>query len=236
MMNIIKQIPNTLTLSNLFSGTLSILATTVFNNLELACYFIILGAFFDFFDGMVARLLQVDGPLGLQLDSMADMVSFGVAPAMILYRLLTGLTPNSGFIWWHTVPLVLAVFTGLRLAIFNTDTTQSKVFKGLPSPASALFVIGLVFFPANVSQILTTEFYLVVSVVLSYLLVSPVRMLSLKFEGFGLDKNTWRYALVILIVLILALFQIEGISFIIFAYILLSVLYWLTHKEKNYEV
>ena len=235
-MNLFKHIPNTLTLSNLFCGMMSIFFSSIHHNLEISCFFILLGAFFDFFDGMSARLLKVDGPLGLQLDSMADMVSFGVAPSMLMLQLVIGKNATEVIEWWHTIPFLIAVFTGLRLAIFNTDTTQSKVFKGLPSPASALLVIGLCFFPASLSDVLSQEVLLSISLILSYLLVSPIRMLSLKFEGLAFHNNRWRYALVILIVVICSIFKLEGISFVIFAYIILSVLYWLTHKNKSYEV
>lgn len=235
--NPVKHIPNTLTLINLFIGCLSIVSAFE-GNILLAGYLILLAAIFDYLDGFSARLLKAYSPLGKELDSLSDLVSFGVAPSVLLYHLLKdalGLNESEGFIAGNVllaIPFLIAVFSGLRLAIFNLDTRQTTSFIGLPTPANALFIVGLVLgLNSPYSQwfeMLTSSStaLLITTVVLSALLVSPIPMFSLKIKNFNL-KETWRQLLLVVVTMVTILvFGVASLSLIILAYLLISILSW----------
>jgi len=207
-----------------------------------AGYFILIAAAFDFLDGMAARLIKNITEFGKQLDSLADVVSFGVAPAMILFRLFvlsasndlnnaeTIVMSNSAYPFIAFASFLVAVFSALRLAKFNIDPSQSKNFKGLATPANAIFIASLGFiiadnrstFPSE-HLILNPVFLLVITLLSCYLLVCNISMFSLKFSSAGIKKNTVRYVFLILTVLFLILFGIQGLAPAIVAYILLSI-------------
>lgn len=235
--NPVKHIPNTLTLINLFIGCLSIVSAFE-GNLLLAGYLILLAAIFDYLDGFSARLLKAYSPLGKELDSLSDLVSFGVAPSVILFHLLKsalGLNYNQGFIDGNVIlaiPFLIAVFSALRLAIFNLDTRQTTSFIGLPTPANAIFIVGLVLglnspFAAWFSVISSSSTAIIVMViVLSALLVSPIPMFSLKIISLNL-RETWRQFLLVIIAMVaIIVFGQASLSIIILSYILISLLSW----------
>ncbi len=228
-----RTIPSLITCLALLSGCISI-AFSGDGSLAPAGYFILLAAVFDFLDGMLARLLGAITAIGKQLDSLSDAISFGVAPAMIIFRLMTDSLhyhaeiegfPRYIFLY---IPFFMAVFAVLRLAKFNLDDTQSKSFKGLPTPAAAMFVSSLGVLSESQagtdSQNLTTNmwFLLIITVVLSALMVTNIPMFSLKFENIGLKNNWARYTLLILSLIILIIFGIPGIALIIAVYIFIS--------------
>lgn len=230
MANLItKHIPNALTSCNLISGCIA----TVFAlnaNYGMALAFIIIGAVFDFFDGMSARLLGVSSPIGKELDSLADDVTFGVAPSAMIFTLLLTLDkpeymePLASFIPY--LAFIMAAFSALRLAKFNLDERQTTSFIGLPTPANALFwgalIVGsedmLTAAPENVYMILVMIF------VSSLLLVSEIPMFALKFKHWGWHDNRIKYVFVISCLPILLVFNISGISVIIAWYIILSII------------
>jgi CDP-diacylglycerol---serine O-phosphatidyltransferase len=248
MKNISKGLPSVFTSLALISGCISIVITTMQGNLTLAGYFILISAVLDFVDGMVARLLHSISEFGKQLDSLADQVSFGVAPAMILYRLLlhayAGDVNASGSL--HLPPgqsvaaysaFLVAAFSALRLAKFNLDLKQVKNFRGLPTPANALFLIALGFaseshFPFLQHLALNTCFLLITILLSCFLLVSNVPMFSLKFSSAGIRENSMRYLFVILAVVLLVIFQLPGLAGVILLYILMSLLnQWFIHMS-----
>jgi CDP-diacylglycerol--serine O-phosphatidyltransferase len=207
-------------------------------DLTLAGYFILISAALDFVDGMAARLLHSISEFGKQLDSLADVVSFGVAPAMILYSLILhsltgGSLPEAGdLLSWQVVilysPFLIAVFSALRLAKFNLDLKQVKSFRGLPTPANALFIIALGFASESRFPLLQGIAYnlpiLLITIVLScFLLVCNLPMFSLKLSSFGIKENSMRYLLIICSVLLLALYGLSALAAIILLYILLSL-------------
>ncbi len=214
-----KHIPNTITLANLTCGCIGILACTK-GDLATASYMIWLAAIFDFFDGFTARLLKVSSPIGKELDSLADMVSFGVLPAFILYSLQENLT--TGYLPYTSFSL--AIFSALRLAKFNIDTRQTNGFIGMPTPAAAFFVSGLVFWPIESSLINNPTSILFISIALSLLLVAPIPMLALKFKDYTLRNNISRYLVVIVSILLLVIFEKQSFPLIISFYLILSLL------------
>jgi len=239
-MKIQKSIPNTLTICNLFCGCLSIVSAFKANT-EAAGFFIIAASFFDFFDGFAARLLNCKSDLGKQLDSLADMISFGLAPAVIMFTLLSA-SYNLPLINFRNInPLpylafVIAVFSALRLAKFNIDNRQTDSFIGLPTPANALFVasLPLILWYYNslnsdtsilIKNIINNFFFLsFLSIILSWLLIAELPLMSLKFKTFSWKDNKIRYIfLLISIISILFLFY-AAMPLIIIFYIILSVI------------
>jgi len=234
-----KQIPNFITSLNLASGFISIIFA-LNGDILTASWLILASMIFDFLDGFSARLLKAYSDVGRELDSLADIVSFGVAPAAIIYELLTrslqlpdpfivsSVSVSDLLILFSTV--IMPVCAGLRLAIFNTDETQAKSFKGLPTPASALAVISLVIgshyaAAGIVSSVATSPPALVIlTITLSLLMVSRIPLLSLKTADLKLKGNEGRY---LLIILTAALFIIGGVSaapLLIPLYMLVSIL------------
>lgn len=230
MANLItKHIPNTLTSMNLFSGCLAIIAAYE-GNFQLASLFIVAGAVFDFFDGMSARLLKAYSPLGKELDSLADMVTFGVAPSMMIFSLLRGglceLLPDGIA---HILPytaFLIAVFSALRLAKFNIDERQTTSFIGLPTPANALFWIGICLGVSTGVAGFIANTWVIEALVLifSYLLVAEIPMFSFKFKDISFKNNRIRYIFLILAVPMLIVLGITGISAVIGLYIVMSLI------------
>lgn len=223
-----KHIPNTITLANLTCGCIGIIACTR-GDLETASYMIWLAAIFDFFDGFVARLLKVSSPIGKELDSLADMVTFGVLPAFILFSLQENI--SGGYLPY--ISISVALFSALRLAKFNIDTNQSHGFIGIPTPATAFFVSGLAFWPADSIFISSSTSIIIISISLSLLMVAPFPMLALKFKDYSLRNNFSRYLVVIVsVVLIISLGKIS-FPIIISFYVLLSLFVALMDKRKQ---
>jgi CDP-diacylglycerol--serine O-phosphatidyltransferase len=230
-----KHIPNFVTCLNLFSGCLGIVFAFQ-GNLTWASYAIVIAAILDFFDGMLARLLKAYSEIGKELDSLADVVSFGVLPSVIIYHLFA-LSPQPEFdvTWLSLSAFVIAVFSALRLAKFNIDTRQSENFIGLPTPASALLIASFPLIIAESSTyfadfILNTWFLLIFSLTMSMLLVAEVPLISLKFKTLDLKENMLRYILVITSVLLLLFFKFEAVPMIIMVYFMISLVQFRRQK------
>ena len=223
-------VPNLLTLSNLLCGAFASLAALVYGSLEWAFWLIVLAAVFDFFDGFVARLLKCPSAIGVELDSLADMVSFGFAPSAVVYAMTVGGMAEGTPVWIRLVAtfvcFVMAAFSALRLAKFNIDETQHTEFCGLPTPANALFFSSLGFIGVRTGLDFGGWPLLIVVVAMSWLLVSPVRMFALKFRGFGWRGNQIRYLFLLLCVAVIASLRIYAIPVIILLYILISAIRW----------
>ena len=222
-------IPNLLTLSNLMCGTFAALAALVYDNLEWAFWFVILAAVFDFFDGFAARLLRQSSPIGVQLDSLADLISFGFVPAAVLYAMTTCTMGEEQTLLryaYAVASFLLAAFSALRLAKFNIDDSQHEEFCGLPTPANALFFTSLGLISARTGFDFGGEWLICIMPVMAWLLISPVRMFSLKFKGFGWRGNEIRYLFLALCVALIAILQLYSIPTIILLYILVSAVRW----------
>lgn len=231
---VIRYIPNTVTCLNLFSGCIAcVMAFEA--NYTMALVFIVLSAVFDFLDGLLARVLHAPSPIGKDLDSLADDVSFGVAPALMVFSLykevhypefLTGVSEYIPYL-----AFIIAVFSALRLAKFNIDTRQTHSFIGLPVPANALFWAALI---VGSHDFLTSPHFnaiylLALSILFSGLLVSEIPMFSLKFKNLGFKDNKIRFLFLAVCVGLIAWLGVSGIAAGIAWYIALSV----ATKEKG---
>lgn len=249
-----KHIPNLITLLNLFSGLVAVIFALK-GDLAFASFFILLGIIFDFFDGFAARLLNVLGELGKQLDSLADAVTSGVAPAMIMFKLLEQSqeqttwyqefssnvgswlpTDDKTFYFFPFIGLLIAVAAVYRLAKFNIDTRQSNSFIGLPTPATALVItaIPLIQTYSNYSFALdlTQNKYILVGItlLLSILMNVELPLFSLKFKNYSFKDNVIVYIFLIISLLFIILFQFIAIPLIIAIYIIISLILNLIKK------
>lgn len=228
-MNIKKQVPNIITLLNLFCGCIAVVFVAELNY-EMAFFFVCLGIFLDFFDGFFARLFKVSSPLGLQLDSLADMVTSGVVPGYVMYSMLKlSQNPASTDIIIPYLGFIIALGSCYRLANFNIDTRQTDSFIGLPTPANSLFILSLPlvlkhFDSLVVFDILTNQWILlVITLISAYILNAEIPLFSLKIKDFSFKKNALQIVFLTLSLLLLLLFKYLGISLIIITYVLLSV-------------
>ncbi len=232
-----KHIPNAITCTHLFFGCMGIFFA--FNHqLEYAAYAVFIAAFFDFLDGMAARLLKVHSEIGKQLDSLADMVGFGVLPSVIILHLfsLRDTNSNNPALWYFSA-FFIAVFSALRLAKFNIDTRQTNSFIGLPTPASAMVAasLPLILNQSNASftgMILNHWFLIAYIIINCWLLVAELPLLSLKFKNFSLKENIYRFILLVFAVVCLLIFKFAAIPVIIIFYIILSIIQIRTTKNE----
>ena len=232
-----QSIPNILTASNLFCGVLALLMTWE-GNLTVVAALLVAALTFDFFDGFVARALKVDSPVGKELDSLADMVSFGVVPGMIMARLIRESggdafpeaamwTPGADWIW--IVGLLVPVFSALRLARFNLDTRQSDTFFGLPTPSNTIFILGLWFLIDQnrwgFADVMNPWVLSGITLLFCWLLIADVRLLALKFHHYHFQENGFRYFLIVGSIVFIGLLGPGGLSFIILYYLALSIIH-----------
>ena len=226
-MAIKKHVPNTITCCNLISGCIAI-AYAFSGKIEISFTWIIIGAVFDFFDGMSARLLKVSSPIGKELDSLADIVTFGVAPSTILFSKL-GIMSYPSFLEslrgiLPFIAYIMAAFSALRLAKFNLDERQTLGFIGLPTPANALFwgslLIGLG--KRIDSSPLMCIFIIVGIFISSWLMVSEIPMFALKFKEWGWKKNQIKYIFLLTCIPLIAIFGITGFAIIVAWYVIIS--------------
>lgn len=226
-MAIKKHIPNTITCCNLVSGCVAI-AYAFSGNVELSFTWIIIGAVFDFFDGMSARLLNVSSPIGKELDSLADIVTFGVAPSTILFSelsvmsypaILEPLRPILPF-----TAYIMAAFSALRLAKFNLDERQALGFIGLPTPANALFWGSLIIGAGKWLEATPFMVFFLLGGILisSWLMVSEIPMFALKFKEWGWKSNQVKYIFLLTCIPLLAIFGLTGLAIIIAWYVIIS--------------
>ena len=224
-------VPNFITLLNLLSGTIA----TIFaieGHMTNTALFVFLGIFFDFFDGFFARKFNATTDFGLQLDSLADMVTSGLAPALVLFHLLElAIAPS-----WDTYQilpyfgLLIALASAYRLAKFNISTEQSSYFIGLPTPANALLIVSLpliLVYQNNDSYnaiILNPLFLITVTVISCFLLNAPVKLIALKFKTWKFSENASRYILIIFSIVALIVFKFAGIPLLIIFFIILSLI------------
>ena len=216
-------IPNTITCCNLISGCIATFWAFQ-GDYPLALLFIVIGAVFDFFDGMTARLLHVSSPIGKELDSLADDITFGFAPSAIIFDFLCKFHTHLYFVPF--LAFVMAAFSALRLAKFNLDERQALGFIGLPTPANALFWGALIVGFGDAIATLSYAHWLILlgSFISSYLLVSEIPMFALKFKTWGWKGNEVKYFFLLTCIPLLVLFGISGIAMIIAWYVLLSVI------------
>ena len=228
-MSIKHYIPNALTCSNLVCGCLGIIEVLE-GNLIWAPYLIWLAAIFDFFDGFAARALKVSSPIGGELDSLADMVTFGVLPSLVLFALLKQATLPE---WVPYLALIVAIFSAIRLAKFNVDTRQTTSFIGVPTPANALLISS---FPLIILNHPDWEFMhhpaflLAVAFIMSFLLVAELPLFALKFKDYSWSHNRIKYIFLVLSLLLIIFLNFVAIPLIIILYVFLSLF------NKDHEI
>ena len=217
-----KHIPNTITCCNLISGCMATYFAFMGDH-QMALLFIVVGAVFDFFDGMVARLLHVSSPIGKELDSLADDITFGFAPSAIIFSYLTTFHLHLPVVPF--LAFIMAAFSALRLAKFNLDERQALGFIGLPTPANALFwgalIVGLDQYEINFEGL--EWVVLLGTFISSYLLISEIPMFALKFKHWGWKDNEIKYIFLLSCIPLLLFLGIIGLAAIIAWYVILSV-------------
>lgn len=255
-----RQIPNLFTLLNLLCGVLAVIMAAT-DKLIVAAFFVFLGIFFDFFDGFFARKFKVTGEFGKQLDSLADVVTSGVAPGIIMFQLIIFSLKESYFMeltyqggdWGHwqvfedltlyflpVIGLLIPLASAYRLAKFNLDERQTSSFIGLPTPALAIFVVSLPLIIAYTDyQILinllqNTTVLIFITLIGSYLLNAEIPLFSLKFKNYQFADNKERYVFLFLAVLLIVLVKIVAIPLVIILYILVSIIDNIKTKNKAY--
>jgi CDP-diacylglycerol--serine O-phosphatidyltransferase len=242
-----KHIPQFITMLNILCGCIATVFA-VLNMLELAALFVFLGIVFDFFDGLAARLLDVQSELGIQLDSLADLITSGLVPGIVMFQLLamsqTGgwnldLSGTSETLTWTGFKISFLPFFGFlitlasayRLAKFNIDENQATSFIGLPTPANALFILSLpliLLYQGNdyLNQIILNPWFLIIITVLSsYLLNSRIELFALKFKNWSFKDNALRYIFVIVSLVLLLTMKFLAVPAIVFFYIVSSLVY-----------
>jgi CDP-diacylglycerol--serine O-phosphatidyltransferase len=236
----IKKIPNVITSLNLYAGCMSCILSLVYHHYLGAFLFILLASFFDFFDGFAARMLKSYSPIGKQLDSLADVVSFGVAPGFLVYSYLsiTSAEIPLGMFTGNIalISFLIPVFAALRLAKFNVDTRQTSSFLGLPVPANGLFWGALIpTIPLSESNpLFYTILIAALIIIFCLLMVSELPMFSLKFTHYGWAGNEYPYIMILIALLLIAVFQLFGVSLAIIFYIFLSLIrYIFVSNKKN---
>ena len=247
ILKIKRQIPNALTIGNLLCGILGIIyaLTHIQSDFWLGAYFILIACVFDFLDGFAARFLKVSSNIGKQLDSLADMVSFGVLPGILVYVLLMNILPSH----WenvHYFALLIPVFSAYRLAKFNVDERQTVSFIGLPTPANAIFWAGIVLMYGVMTRamevFIPTYLILMSIVVFSYLLIAEIEMFSFKFKGFSWKENRVQYLFLMATFLLAITFQqtihwVVALPIVIVVYISFSIiLYWIKKIEESHRI
>ena len=231
-----KYIPNALTLLNLFCGCIAVIFV-INDDFVNASLFVFLGIFFDFFDGFAARKLQVQSDLGIQLDSLADMVTSGLVPGLAMFKLLE----LSDLSWEGSkvIPycgLAITLASAYRLAKFNIDDDQKTYFKGLPTPANALLIMSLLLILEFqngdlINNLILNQWFLMVFTMLScWLLNSNIKLFALKFDTYGFKPNATRYIFILLSAVFIMVLQYVAIPLIIVMYISMSVLDNVTSK------
>lgn len=246
-MTVKRHIPNLITLLNLLCGTIA----TIFaiqGNLIMAAVFVAGGIFFDFFDGLAARSLKVSSEIGLQLDSLADVVTSGVVPGLVMYQLLENALPGKATVketgwevssgWWEwnfntlaLIGLLITLASAYRLAKFNVDERQTDSFIGVPTPANALLVLSfpliLTYQPNSfITGLILNEWFLIALTLVScYLLNAEIKLFALKFSNWSIGDNKLRYFFLLLCLVFVLVFQFVAIPLIIVSYVILSLLF-----------
>ncbi|MES2418956.1 MAG: CDP-diacylglycerol--serine O-phosphatidyltransferase [Bacteroidota bacterium] len=225
-----KHIPNAITCANLFSGCIGIVYAFK-GDLQTAAYLVLLSGIFDFFDGMAARLLKVKSAIGKDLDSLADMVSFGFLPGVVMFQLLKVSDYNSEYLPY--LGFVITVFSALRLAKFNVDQRQTVDFIGLNTPMNTLFVVSLPFIAKDYPEIIGSSILLIaVTAITSFLLISEIRIFSMKLSSLSWAENKMKFIFLILGAILIFFLKFVAVPFILILYIGLSILHFKINSAK----
>jgi len=219
-----KHIPNALTCANLLSGCIGIVFAFK-GDLTITAYAVLMSGIFDFFDGFSARLLNVKSEIGKELDSLADMVSFGFLPGVVMFQLIAQSNYTSAYLPY--VAFLITIFSALRLAKFNIDTRQTEDFIGLNTPMNTLFIVSLPFIQKDYPEIINSTFVLIgLTILMSWLLVSEIKIYSLKFGTINWKDNKVKYIFLMVSALLIAFMKFAAIPFVLILYISSSFLHF----------
>lgn len=240
LMQLAKHLPNFLTLLNLVCGFVAIVLAFNINTLSYAPYFLFIAAGFDFLDGLAARILHAYSEIGKQLDSLSDMVSFGVAPGILAFQLLqlssTAQLSAQFFVLSVVIAALIPVFSACRLGKFNIDDRQTTTFYGLPTPASAIFIASLVlmvlYYPLSSITHVILNFYVLATVIIldAILMVVDMPMFSFKIKNLRLGDNAVQFVFLALSLVLLVLFNFKALPFLVPMYVLLSFVIFAMQK------
>ncbi len=216
-----KHIPNALTCANLLSGCIG--SIYAFNgDLKTVAFFVIISGVFDFFDGFAARLLNVKSEIGKELDSLADVISFGFLPGIIIYKMLS----FAGADWLAYAGFLITVFSALRLAKFNVDTRQTEDFIGLNTPMNTFLVISLPYLLDDFAFVGTTYFLTTLTLALCFLLISEIKLFSMKLSNLQWAPNKFKFIFVMIAVILIGFLKFAAIPLILVFYIIFSQLHF----------
>jgi CDP-diacylglycerol--serine O-phosphatidyltransferase len=225
-----KHIPNALTCANLLSGCIGIVFAFK-GELTITAYAVLISGIFDFFDGFSARLLNVKSEIGKELDSLADVVSFGFLPGVVMFQLISQSNLTSPYLPYTA--FLITIFSALRLAKFNIDTRQTEDFIGLNTPMNTLFIVSLPFIQRDYPEIINSTLILIgITILMSWLLVSEIKIYSLKFGTSNWQDNKVKYIFLIISAVLIALFKFAAIPIVLVLYIASSFLHFRNEIES----
>jgi len=226
-----KHIPNALTCANLLSGCIGIVFAFK-GELTITAYAVLISGIFDFFDGFSARLLNVKSEIGKELDSLADVVSFGFLPGVVMFQLLSQSNITSPYLPYTA--FLITIFSALRLAKFNLDTRQTEDFIGLNTPMNTLFIVSLPFIQRDYPEIINSTLFLIgITILMSWLLVSEIKIYSLKFGTSNWKDNKIKYIFLIISAVLIALLKFAAIPIVLVLYISSSFLHFRNEIESD---
>ena len=226
-----KHIPNALTCANLLSGCIGIVFAFK-GELTITAYAVLISGIFDFFDGFSARLLNVKSEIGKELDSLADVVSFGFLPGVVMFQLLSQSNITSPYLPYTA--FLITIFSALRLAKFNLDTRQTEDFIGLNTPMKTLFIVSLAFIQRDYPEIINSTLFLIgITILMSWLLVSEIKIYSLKFGTSNWKDNKIKYIFLIISAVLIALLKFAAIPIVLVLYISSSFLHFRNEIESD---
>ena len=226
-----KRIPNALTCANLLSGCIGIVFAFK-GELTITAYAVLISGIFDFFDGFSARLLNVKSEIGKELDSLADVVSFGFLPGVVMFQLLSQSNITSPYLPYTA--FLITIFSALRLAKFNLDTRQTEDFIGLNTPMNTLFIVSLPFIQRDYPEIINSTLFLIgITILMSWLLVSEIKIYSLKFGTSNWKDNKIKYIFLIISAVLIALLKFAAIPIVLVLYISSSFLHFRNEIESD---
>ncbi|PYF71636.1 CDP-diacylglycerol--serine O-phosphatidyltransferase [Pedobacter nutrimenti] len=219
-----KHLPNALTCANLLSGCVGIVFAFK-GDFNITAYAVLISGIFDFFDGFSARLLNVKSTIGKELDSLADMVSFGFLPGVVMFQLLAQSDYSAPYLPY--IGFLITIFSALRLAKFNIDTRQTEDFIGLNTPMNTLFIVSLPFIHQDHPELIGSTLVLIgLTMIMSWLLISEIKIFSLKFSTLNWKDNKIKFIFLILSALLIICLKFAAIPFVLIIYILSSILHF----------
>lgn len=226
-----NNIPNTITILNIISGVIGIIFTLRYNKPETGIIFMLIAGVFDLSDGLAARVLNARSEIGKELDSLCDVVSFGVLPGVLMYTYMDGIITNESYRYIALISLMIPAFAAIRLAIFNTTEQSLSTFSGLSSPGAAFFIASIILnshvdnLLSSLSQPLSLVILSIIIILTSFLMVSKVKLLTLKFHSKQLRDNYITIFMIIAAIILAVFLHFDSLLYLFILYIILSIIF-----------